>query len=479
MSWLIGGMENRNRLLVVAGCTLVLVGCGRSRGSHDAGVDRVGRGGEDVAEPMPDAPRAATPEVRPDQDSAPVDASLVLPERDASASGDAAADAETDGPALVAATCKSWELAGPARRLAKFPVPSVRSGDRYAVLSTVYSRTDRFDTELSHYAYSVELSWFDPQTMALSDPVLPFRFQGYDDAGVPIDFGTASPAAITTTPQGFAIVWTVYRQNQTSLYFALLDDSGHALSQPVMLEARVDRVGDVVWDGSQIAVLWSTGAGPLRLGRLDKQGNLLGTTDLSDRTFLGPLRLFWDGGAYGVFWENSLPNLDEVWFAHVGQDGSVRAAPVQLSSPDCYAGTLEVESVDEGYLTYWQENPRTAACVPQSGLRRFDKNGQAQGPVRSLSPGTCQVSSMGKSGVGIGFVCSNGNALVWKGLTDWESASFTPALPVGLPKPTTGGIQVANVRALYGDDTGFDLFWSGTLDSATWDNYFSQIRCAR
>jgi hypothetical protein len=472
-------MASRNRLRVVAGIALVLLGCGRSRGSHDASFDRVWRGGEDVADPMPDAPRAATPEVRPDQDAAPADVSLSGTERDASASGDGTADAETDGAALVAATCISWELAGPAKPLAKFPVPSVRSGNRYAVLSTVSSRTDRFDTELTHYAYSVELSWFDPQTMALSDPVLPFRFQGYDDAGVPIDFGRASPAAITATPQGFAIVWTVYRQSQTSLYFALLDGSGHALSQPVMLESRVDRVGDVVWNGSQIAVLWSAGAGPLRLGRLDIQGNLLGTTDVSERTFLGPLRLFWDGSAYGVFWENSLPNLDEVWFARIARDGNVAISPVQLSSSDCYAGLLQVESVEDGYMVYWRENPRGAACIPQSGLRQFDKNGQAQGPMRSLSPETCQVASMGKSGVGIGFVCSNGNAIVFTSLTDWESASFTPALPVGLPKPTTGGIMVATTHALYGLDNGFDLFWSGTLDGATWNNHFSQIRCAK
>ncbi len=86
---------------------------------------------------------------------------------------------------------------------------------------------------------------------------------------------------------------------------------------------------------------------------------------------------------------------------------------------------------------------------------------------------------MGKSGVGIGFVCSNGNALVWKGLTDWQSASLTPALSVGLPKPTTGGIQVATSRALYVVDNGFDLFWSGTLDGSNWNNYISQIRCAQ
>jgi hypothetical protein len=416
--------------------------------------------------------------LRFDRDS-PADLRLSDPGLDGSAGpADRAPDQDPDGPPFAAAHCKAWELAGPAKTLSKFPVPSVRVGNRYAVLSTVSSRVDRFDTEIAHYAHSVELSWFDPQTGIRSDPVMPFRFQGYNDAGAMIDFGTANPAAIAATPQGFAIVWTATRQSKTSLHFALIDGSGHALSQPLMLEAQVDRVGDVVWDGSQTVVLWNASTGPLRLGRIDDQGNLLGTTELSDRTYLGPLRLFWDGSAYGVFWENSLPNLDEVWFARVGQDGSLMVPKVQLTGPDCYAGLLQVEWFEDEYIVYWRDNPRTAACVPQTGLRRLDRTGQAQGTTQPLDPRLCQVSLMATSDRGLGFVCANGNGVGFAGFGDGESGSLMPVLPVGLPAPTTGGIQVASARALFGSAEGFDVFWSGSLDGSSWNTYFSRIRCA-
>jgi hypothetical protein len=35
-----------------------------------------------------------------------------------------------------------------------------------------------------------------------------------------------------------------------------------------------------------------------------------------------------------------------------------------------------------------------------------------------------------------------------------------------------------DVHAIYGKDDGFDVFWMGSLDGATWGNYLTQVRCA-
>jgi hypothetical protein len=467
--------------IVATSALWLTLGCSSSKGIRDAHADRVIGSGDDVSEGTPDLPTGAdSDEGRRDSAvTGPVDAAAPAPGRDASESLlDATAGGNQDGltPALPA--CSSYELVGPAKSMAQLASPAVHVGDRYAVLSTPSTKADTYSL-VPHFFYDVVFSWFDPQTASLSGSVMPFRFRSYDGGGTPVDYGEAAPAAITSVPSGFAIAWTSYRESKTSLYFALLDDAGAVLSQPVMLDGQVDRVADVVWDGSQFAVAWIAWGGPLRLGRLDNQGNLIGTAEVAPQVYLGPSpRLFWDGNAYGLFWESLMPLFDEVWFARVDREGSLLVEPMQMTPPDRYAGSLLVEPITDGYLAYWDETPKSGTWFVQPALHKLDRNGQAAAAARPLDSQACGISAMARSGSEIGVICSNDNAVSFAGLGLYESPSLTPRLPIGLPKPEPYGIRVASAYALHGKEDGFDIFWTGSLDGATWGNYLTQIRCA-
>lgn len=457
-------------------CGLLTLGCGNSHGTRDANPDRVGPREGDVIEHALDLPRGADPDGRCDGAT---DVSVSGLDRDASApSLDAVEDTDQDAPRALA-TCGAYELVGPAKPLSKTYSPSVRVENRYAVLSTSSTRTNYSSSGSSHYFHDVIFSWFDPETARLSESVTPFRMRGYYDGGVPIDFGSATPAAIITAPNGFAVAWTAYVQGKISLYFGLLDSTGQGLGQPVLVGAEVDRVSGVVWDGSQFAMVWVGRPNVLRLSRFDGQGNPLGTTDVAPRAFLGPVYLFWDGSAYGVFWEDSLPNLDEVWFARVDREGSVLLEPRLLSPPDRYAGNLLVLLTDDGTLAYWREIPKSGPWSIQAGLHKLDRNGQATAAARVLDDQPCGISAMARSHADLGVICSKDNAVGFASLGSYESTQLTPALSIGLPMPGTEGIRVASANALFGHDDGFDVFWTGSLDGATWGSYLTQIRCAR
>jgi hypothetical protein len=459
-----------------AACALLLsLSCGNSRGSRDANADRVSPPEGDVADKAPDLPYGPGPEDRRDGATGP---SMSGPERDGSTpSLDVAENTDQDGPRSLK-TCGSYELVA-AKPVSKVFSPSVRVGSRYAVLSTSSTRTDPYSSSSPHYFHDVIFSWFDPQTARFSESVTPFRMRGYNDGGVPIDLGSANPAAIITAPNGFALVWTAFVQGKTSLYFGLLDGAGETIGQPVMFGSEAERLGDVVWDGSQFAMAWVGRPNVLHVSRFDGQGNLVGTTDVAPTVYLGPVYLFWDGAAYGVFWENLLQALDEVWFARVDREGSLLLQPRLISPSDYYAGNLLVLPTNDGYLAYWTETPQSGTWFWQSSLHQLDRNGQTVAPARLLDDQPCGIAAMARSGADVGVVCSKNDAVGFAGLGSHESTQLTPTLSIGLPMPGTEGIRVAGANAFFGNDDGFDVFWTGTLDGATWGNYFTQIRCAK
>jgi hypothetical protein len=409
------------------------------------------------------------------------DLDVAMPDRDSGvASPDAASDAGEDCCEVGLAACASYVATGPAVALPRAALPSVRLGSSYAVLSTVNTRVDwSWYGGSIRYWYNVTFSVLDPKAGAFSNPVTSYPCRGNDAVGVPIDCGAASPEAIASYPDGYAVAWSVYRQSATSLWFALLDSGGAGTGASITLDDKAQGPCEIAWDGTYFGVAWTSWGGALRFARLDTRGALVSVTEVVPTTWLGPVRLFWDGSGYGLFWENILQALDEIWFARLDASGNSLVAPMLLTSPDNYAGALLVEPIEEGYVAYWYEMSKSGGGPYKVDLHKLGKDGQPLGPLRPLAYQACGVQALTRSGSEFGAICGSNNAIGFAGLGRYESTSISPVLSVGLPLPGREGILSATVSALRGHDDLFDIFWSGSVDGLTWgDRYFTQVRCA-
>lgn len=464
---------------------LALFGCGRTAIDHKgASSDRSGRADgaflRDTEEGQPQADLDGRTGSRDSATLSHPDLDVALPDRDAGVESTYAASDAGEGCCEVGlAACAFYVATGPAVALPRAALPSVRLGSSYAVLSTVNTRVDWWYSASSSYWYDVTFSVLDPKAGVFSNPVTSYPCRGNDAAGVPIDCGAASPEAIASYPDGYAVAWSVYRQSASSLWFALLDSGGAGTGGSITLDDKAQGPCEIAWDGTHFGVAWTSWGGALRFARLDTRGALVSVTEVVPTTWLGPVRLFWDGGGYGLFWENTLQALDEIWFARLDASGNSLVAPMRLTSPDNYAGALLVEPIEEGYVAYWYEMSKSAGGPYEVALHKLGKDGQPLGPLRPLADQACGVQALTRSGSEFGAICGSNNAIGFAGLGRYESTSISPVLSIGLPLPDREGILVATVSALRGHDDLFDIFWSGSADGLTWgDRYFTQVRCA-
>ncbi|MBL8912157.1 MAG: hypothetical protein JNM17_15800 [Archangium sp.] len=238
-------------------------------------------------------------------------------------------------------------------------------------------------------------------TQTMNGPANTVRVRRFDDqgttVGAPIDFGPGWPATVASGPMNgqLGLLWGNGAVSSNVPTLSLVaQGAANGPNRPLMSGEGAD-YGDLVWDGSGWAMVWTAtqpqpnpGSG-VRFARLDAQGSVtIAPVLIAPSNAFSPRLAVTASQHYGIVWQQyGAQNRFDIYFTRLDSSGATITAPVNLSNSSGNAMLADITWTGAAFAAVWTEDLGSPAPT-KVWLARLDPSGQATAPTELVSCGS-------------------------------------------------------------------------------------------